>query len=271
MPRRTQKKGCYKKMSGGHCPEHRTKIKALIGTAYPKAHETQLHGGTRKRCKKCPKSCHCPKSCCKMRRKHKGGSSTENPNKHTPQVTAFKTYGFPPGAGTQREAAIANNKANTAAQVKANRAAGVSGGRKRKTKNKRHYRKRTRKLKKRNYRRRRRSNKMRGGDAQPKNLTVPSFTCPGGKCPGPNTASLQSQKGNIGNTQGKADAALDHFAYNKPTRPVKVGGGGFLSWHQVFPPGNFGRRMTGPNILGGKKRRKRGGFDGRRDSRTRGR
>ena len=69
-----------------------------------------------------------------MRRKHKGGSSTESSNKPAPKATAFQTYGFPPGAGTQREAAIANNKANTAAQVKANRAAGVSGGRKRKTK-----------------------------------------------------------------------------------------------------------------------------------------
>ena len=258
MPGRTQKKG-NKKMSGGNCNHHKNAIKKIIGTARP-----LQNAGTRKKCKKCPKSC------CKMRRKHKGGSSTENPNKHTPQVTAFKTYGFPPGAGTQREAAIANNKANTAAQVKANRAAGVSGGRKRKTKNKRHYRKRTRKLKKKNYRRRRRSNKMRGGDAQPKNLTVPKFTCPGGKCPGPNTASSLSQKGNINKTQSASDAALDHFAL-KPVRPVKVGGGGFLSWHQVFPPGNFGRRMTGPNILGGKKRRKRGGWDFGRRERTRGR
>ena len=264
MPRRTQKKGCYKKISGGSCRHHSNAIKEIIGTAH------QQQAGTRKRCKKCPKSCHCPKSCCKMRRKHKGGSSTENPNKHTPQATAFQTYGFPPGAGTQREAAIANNEANTAAQVKANRAAGVGGRRKRKTKNKRHYRKRTRKLKKKNYRRRRRTNKMRGGD-QPKKLPVPSFRPPGGVAPGPMTASRQSMKGNINKTQSTADAVGDHYAYNKPTPPVKSGGGGFLSWHQVFPPGNFGRRMTGPNILGGKRRSKRGGVFDRRDPRNRGR
>ena len=157
MPRRTQKKGC-KNMSGGNCTHHKKAIKEIIGTAHVLDVKHQQHGGTRKRCKKCPKSC------CRMRRKHKGGSSTESSNKPAPKATAFQTYGFPPGAGTQREAAIANNKANTAAQVKANRAAGVSGGRKRKTKNKRHYRKRTRKLKKKNHRRRRRSNKMKGGN-----------------------------------------------------------------------------------------------------------
>lgn len=255
MPRRTQKKGC-KKMSGGSCTHHSNKIKELIGTAHVLDVKHQQHGGTRKRCKKCPKSCHCPKSCCRMRRKHKGGSSTESSNKPAPKATAFQTYGFPPGAGTQREAAIANNKANTAAQVKANRAAGVGGGRKRKTKNKRHYRKRTRKLKKKNHRRRRRSNKMKGGNT----VTVPQFPPAGGRAPGPNTANKLSQGGNASNMQSKQWAVDDHYA-TKPTRPVKVGGGsrGFLSWHEVFPPGDFGRRMTGPNFLGGKGRKKRGG------------
>lgn len=214
-----------RKRKGGHCPAHFHKIAKKI-----------IHGGKLNRTRKRKGALRDTRGRGRGRGRLWGGTTYE--------VTPHTVYGFPSGATTPREAAMARARANTAKQTRANKI----GGKKRK---------KTRKLKKRHRRRCKcrckrkcRCNikkrcrccrSYKGGNR----VVIPKFSTGGTS---PQNANTASAMGNGAKMQSSANSACDQcfnpsLANSAPCNTAACGagaGGGkrptFQNWHHVFLP-----------------------------------
>ena len=192
----------------------------------------------------------------------KGGGEGTNRTK-TIGVTPYQRYN---NGGSDRQAAM---KATLDANAAQQKAIAHSGGRqkKRTRKVKKHRRKKTRSKKAKKSRKHKKKHhkkktkrvrkhlrhKKRGGSSlcgSGAKVVVPSFHNPGPQV-GPITATKMSGSGNSSNLGAGCQAANDCYATNSCG---KSGGGSrerMQNYYSVFPPGNFGSSMTGPNKKGG--------------------
>jgi hypothetical protein len=166
----------------------------------------------------------------KIRSKTRKGGSALNTAK------PFQMYSLPEGASSARDAAFINQqKMNTMQQELISQHGGI--------KNKKYKKNKTRKMSKRRSTRRRYSYKNKKGGAS--EIVVPSFTQ--GSSISPLNPTTLSISGNTTALQANANAINDCYATNS-CPPSQAGG--FRNWYNAFPPGSFGKSLTGGNRWG---------------------
>lgn len=191
----------------------------------------------------------------KYNRINKGGGQYTHTS--TTQSIAYTQYGLPPGASSQRQAALSNTTSMNANQQ--NMINTYGGRRRRKTR--RGYRgaiKHTRKTNRRTCFRNRKTNgrvrrtrRMQGGDQTGQTVTVPSFPNSGSDVSSINANSM-SQTSNSTNLTANSQSSNDCYA----TGTCSKQSGGFRNYFEVFGD-NFGSGMTGGKISRKRKAGKR--------------
>jgi hypothetical protein len=172
----------------------------------------------------------------KSRRKSTNHRMRSNPKRGGSVTSAkpFQMYALPEGASSFRDAAIINqNNMNNTQQ----KLISQHGGLKRNTRKYKTRKYNTRKYntRKHNTRKHKKIYTKKGGS-----IVVPSFT-QGSNVSPLNPTSL-SITGNQTALQANANAANDCYATNS-CPPSQTGG--FRNWYDAFPPGSFGKSLTG--------------------------